>query len=260
MNNKKMKNIDNLINKTHCRDCIELLKEIPDKSIDMILQDPPYNCTASKWEVDIFNRIDEYWTQWKRIAKKTAPIVFSARQPFTSRLIMSNLKNFKYEWIWDKKIGIGFQLAKYRPMQQHENIIVFGNGGKTSYYPIKTPIDKIVVKDGKRKKYDVSPLKYDTGKQRIYKDKYPKSIIIFSNANHFNRYHSNEKPLDLFKYLIQTYTIPGDIIFDGFAGSFTTSIAAEELGRNWICCDNLQEYCDIGQKRINELRSKNNGV
>lgn len=147
-------------------------------------------------------------------------------------------------------------------MQQHENIVVFGNGGKTSYFPIKAPRDKIAVRDGKRKRYDVSPLKYDAGKQRIYKDKYPKSIIIFSNANHFNRYHVNEKPLDLFKYLIQTYTQPDDIIFDGFAGSFTTAVAAESLGRNWICCELLKEYCDVGQKRIDELRAsmKDSGV
>ena len=247
-----------LINKIHCCDCLELLKRIPDKSVDMILQDPPYNCTKSKWDVDIFGMIDEYWAEWKRITKKTAPILFSATQPFTSKLVISNLKNFKYEWIWNKKIGIGFQVAKYRPMQQHESVLVFCYG-TSKYFPIKTKRDKIIKRTGKRGKYDVSPIKYESGKDRFYDELYPKSIITFSNANHFNRYHVNEKPLDLFKYLIQTYTQPGNIIFDGFAGSFTTSVAAESLGRNWICCDILQEYCDIGQKRIDELR-KDNGV
>lgn len=259
----KIDNIENLINKVHNCDCLELLKKIPDKSVDMILQDPPYNKTYCKWDINIFDKIDEYWAEWKRIAKKTAPILFSATQPFTSKLVMSNLKNFKYEWIWDKHFPRGFMNAKKMPMNKHENIIVFGYG-KIKYYPQMINLDKPrkYKNYSKRKDTVYNINNSNTGEVYISNKKYPNTILLDFWENNKGKFHPTQKPLSLFKYLIQTYTQPGDIVFDGFAGSFTTAVAAESLGRNWICCELLKEYCDVGQKRIDELRvsMKDDGV
>ena len=116
-------------------DCLEALKTLPDKSVDLILQDPPYNTTACKWEWDIMTKIDEFWAEWKRVIKDNSTIVMTASQPFTSKLVMSNLKMFKYEWVWEKEQGVNFLMAKKQPMKVHENIIVFGG---SNYFPQMT--------------------------------------------------------------------------------------------------------------------------
>jgi len=250
-----------LINKVHCCDCLELLKKIPDKSIDMIFQDPPYNTTSLKFEFDLIKVIDNYWKEWNRIIKDKHAILLFGVEPFSSYLRLSNINYYKYDWIWYKSKPTGISLSKTQPMRNHEIISVFNS---CFYYPIKEEREGFTEQSKKRLK-TANTIKYknytsehnglkETDFKSIDKLRMPTSIKKFGSLpNRLGLLHPTQKPLDLFKYLIQTYTIPGNVIFDGFAGSFTTALAAEELGRNWICCDNLQEYCDVGQKRLDEF-------
>lgn len=239
-------NLDDMIGKIICGDCLEVMKSISDKSIDMILCDLPYGTTACKWDTII--PFEPLWEQYKRIIKDNGAIVLTASQPFTSMLVMSNLKWFKYEWIWNKVHAVGFQVAKYRPMQQHENTLVFGKG-KIKYNPI------MIDRPKKRNSAlygnsEVSPLKHVHYTEREYTQWYPKSIVEFSGANHYNMNHPTQKPVALFEYLIKTYTNEGDLVLDNCAGSGTTGVACKNLNRNFILIEKEPEYCAIGEKRL----------
>jgi len=161
---------------------------------------------------------------------------------------------FKYEWIWDKVRGVGFQVAKYRPMMQHESILVFGKG-KILYNPIMTPRNKIK-KSKCYKGSNSNPLKYNDGVERVYTERYPKSILIYSNAAQKGKLHPTQKPVALFQYLQLTYTNEGDTILDNCIGSGTTAVAAINTGRNFIGIEMDKGYCDIANKRIQEAREK----
>ena len=236
-------------------DCLELMKDIPDHSVDMILCDLPYGTTACKWDVVI--PFEPLWEQYKRIIKDNGAIVLTASQPFTSALVMSNLKMFKYEWIWEKDAGSNFATVKYQPMKEHENILIFGIG-KIKYTPIMQ--ERI----GHRKNKETTTIDsgrtnsvYGTqnglGLLKVNKLRNPRSIQRFNRERGL---HPTQKPVDLFEYLIKTYTHEGDTVLDNCAGSFTTAIAAENTKRNWICIEQLEEYCEIGKKRIEENRKK----
>lgn len=229
-------------------DCLEKMKDIPDKSVDMILCDLPYGTTACKWDVVI--PFEPLWIQYKRIIKDRGAIVLNASQPFTSALVSSNFKMFKYEWIWDKKKPSGFQLAKVRPMINHENILVFCK--KSSfYYPIKIPRDKIK-KNRFQSKSESSPLAHHDGKERIYIDYFPKSIIEISNANQRDRLHPTQKPVALLEYLIKTYTLEGEIVLDNCMGSGSTGVACVNTNRKFIGIELDKTYYDIACNRINQ--------
>ena len=239
------------INTVHHGDCLELMKNIPDKSIDMILCDLPYGTTACKWDVII--PFEPLWEQYKRIIKDNGAIVLTASQPFTSALVMSNVKMFKYEWIWNKITGRGHLVAKYRPMAQHENILVFGNG-KVKYNPQMVLMDK----PQKGKSMEASRTSIMGGhttkesKIIIRTHKYPKTIITQGVDGKY--LHPTQKPVALFEYLIKTYTNEGDLVLDNCAGSFTTAVACDNLKRNWICIEKEQMYCEVGIERINKNR------
>lgn len=251
-----MKTIDKLKNKVIQGDCLEILKQIPDKSINLILQDPPYFTTKCPWEWDIMTKIDELWTEWKRVIKDNGTIVMTASQPFTSKLVMSNLKMFKYEWIWEKSNGGGFLLANKVPLKRHENILIFAKKQLT-YNPQKTKGKPYICKSSGGTKF----LGEETSKKiagwvtKNNGDRYPISVIKIPSETGL---HPTQKPVALMEYLIKTYTNKGDIVFDGFAGSFTTAVACDNLKRDWICCDIDKEYCEIGKKRINDNRIKLN--
>src|SRR3990167_6326126 len=229
-------------------DCLEVMKEIDDKSIDMILCDLPYGTTACSWDTVI--PFEPLWAQYKRIIKDNGAIVLTASQPFTSALVMSNVRMFKYEWIWDKKKPAGFQLAKVRPMIKHENILVFCNGSP-KYYPIRILREK-VKKNSFQSKSESSPLSSHDGKERIYTDYLPKSIIEISNANQRGRLHPTQKPVVLFEYLIKTYTNEGDLVLDNCAGSGTTGLAAINTKRNFILIEKEEKYCKIAKERLRQ--------
>lgn len=234
-------------------DCLEEMKNIPDGSIDFVLTDPPYGTTACKWDTII--PFDLMWEQLKRVIKKNGAIALFGSQPFTSALVMSNPKMFKYEWIWNKITGRGHLVAKHRPMAQHENILVFGNG-KVKYNPQMVLMDKPqrgYSSDGDVGNERTKIMGGRTTKQRevIYRThKYPKTIITQGVDGKY--LHPTQKPVALFEYLIKTYTNEGDLVLDNAAGSGTTGVACKNTGRNYILIEKEQEYIDIINKRLSE--------
>ena len=246
------------INKIYLGDCLEVMKQIPDKSIDMILCDLPYGTTACKWDTII--PFDKLWEQYERIIKPNGAIVLTASQPFTSALVMSNPKLFKYEWIWDKCQCTNFYNAKRQPLKRHESVLVFNAG---IYYPQK---EKINENDYRyRKNGRNSPIKqggvYGNVKQKIRietGERFPNSILKMSNTNARSKTHPTQKSVELFEYLIKTYTNEGEIVLDNCAGSFTTAIASMNTNRNYICIEKEQKYFLLGKDRIEKHKVKPN--
>ena len=237
-------------------DCLEVMKTIETGSIDAIITDPPYGTTACKWD----SVIDFYlmWEQLNRIIKPNGAIVLFGSEPFSSALRMSNIKNFKYDWIWDKERGVGASTVKYRPMKQHEIISVFANN-RHNYYPIKTPREKILDSTNwKFKKINSENGNFNSkGKPgRIYKDKFPTSMLKYhkdkAECNGTKRVHPTQKPLPLMEYLIKTYTNQGETVLDFTMGSGSTGVAAKNLNRNFIGIEQDEKYFNIAKDRINE--------
>jgi len=248
-----MKELEGMLNKIICGDCLEVMPDIPDKSIDMILCDLPYGTTACKWDTII--PFEPLWEQYKRIIKDNGAIVLTASQPFTSALVMSNIKMFKYEWIWEKEQGTNQNLCKISPLKKHENIVVFCKE-KTIYNPQFSAGNPYIVK--RYNKIEKDPIigleqkKIDTintGKR------YP-TTIIKANRELKNRFHPTQKPVALFEYLIKTYTNEGDLVLDNCIGSGTTAVACINTGRNFIGIEKDPKYVDIANKRIKDLIKK----
>jgi site-specific DNA-methyltransferase (adenine-specific) len=232
-------------------DCLEVMKDIPDKSIDMILCDLPYGTTACKWDTII--PFEPLWEQYKRIIKPNGAIVLTASQPFTSALVMSNPKMYRHQWVWNKNNSAGFATAKIRPFAICEDVLIFGRN-KVHYYPQMEVRGLPRLKGGysSSENYGITPIK-SKSKSNTY---YPKNLINISTASQVGKVHPTQKPVALFEYLIKTYTNEGDLVLDNCAGSFTTAIASENLKRNWICIEKEAEYCTIGEKRIKENRER----
>jgi site-specific DNA-methyltransferase (adenine-specific) len=253
--------IDQLKNRILLGDCLKVMEKIPDKSIDMILCDLPYGTTACKWDTII--DLDKLWEQYKRIIKDHCAIVLTASQPFTSVLVISNLKWFKYEWIWEKAAGSNFATVKYQPMKEHENILIFGNG-RLNYYPImqerkgsckgKIPDYSNVHSESSDKKGDVYNSISRDRDGRIYgKLRNPSSVQFFNNRIPSDRsLHPTQKPVALFEYLIKTYTNEGDLILDNCIGSGTTAIACLKNNRRFIGIEKEIEYVKIAKQRIKD--------
>ena len=226
-------------------DCLELMKNIPNGSIDAIITDPPYGTTACKWDSVIdFNLM---WEQLNRVIKPNGAIVLFGSEPFSSALRMSNIKNYKYDWKWDKIIGSGFQVAKYKPMMRSEDICIFGTGGKINYYPIK------IKRDNPIKGYAVNnslsnPLAYADKKIRTYTHKNPTNILEYKKVK--GTVHPTQKPVALMEYLIKTYTNENETVLDFTAGSGTTAIACLKTNRQFIVMEKEQKYYDIILKRV----------
>jgi len=249
-----MKYPDDFINKIICGDCLEIMKELPNESIDMILCDLPYGTTHCKWDIILPFKL--LWKQYKRIIKKNSSIVLTASQPFTSLLIMSNIKMFKYEWIWNKNKAGNIMLVKKQPLKIHENIIVF-NGG--NYNPQKTNIVG-KIRDQRKEKEQINRIDgaaTPRGKIKYAADydpskRYPVSIQYFPNHREKERvYHPTQKPVELFKYLIKTYTCEKNLVLDNCIGSGTTGIACKQLDRQYIGIEKEIQYCNIAKDRIN---------
>ena len=229
-------------------DCLELMKDIPDGSIDAIITDPPYGTTACKWDSVI--PFEPMWEQLKRVTKKNGAIVLFGSQPFTSALVMSNVKMFKYEWIWEKsKCGSPFT-AKYKPMMKHENILVFGKG-KTTYNPQKVQGEpyKRVSKKG------TNNMGYGAKAEVTYGSedgtRYPKSVLFFQQKwRRQDQLHPTQKPVALFEYLIKTYTDEGETVLDFTMGSGSTGVACVNTNRNFIGIELDQGYFNIAKQRI----------
>ena len=236
------------INTVVCGDCLIEMQNIADKSVDMILCDLPYGTTACKWDTII--PFEPLWEQYKRIIKENGAIVLTASQPFTSALVMSNIKMFKYEWIWEKSRAVGHLNAKKRPMMATESVLIF-YGNQCAYNPqdlIKGKFNNNrPSKDKKRKGNCV----YGQEKQYGISEytNYPNNILKYPNPNN-KTVHPTQKPVALFEYLIKTYTNDGDLVLDNCLGSGTTAIACIRTGRNYIGIEQEQKYIDIANKRI----------
>lgn len=242
-------------------DCLELMKQIPDQSVDMILADPPYGTTACKWDSVI--PFEPMWGQLKRIAKKNSAIVMTASHPFTSALVMSNVKMFKYCWVWEKNRPTGSLHARNRPMSKHEDIVVFSSA----------PMGHVSQLGDKRMKYYPQGV-VSTGKKKSVKEKgfhgnhigsrpnqvgieyevftgFPNSILRFSKEE--THLHPTQKPVALMEYLINTYTKEGETVLDFTMGSGTTGVAAKNLNRKFIGIELDETYFDLAKKRINSF-------
>ena len=240
-----MKTIEDFKNQIIHGDCLEVMKDIPDNSVDMILCDLPYGTTACKWDVII--PFEDLWTQYTRIAKEDAAIVLTAAQPFTSVLVSSNIKMFRYEWVWEKPQGTNPLNAKVMPMKSHENVLVFSKK-RARYFPIMEegkPYSGFKSKDGAT--IGEVYAKQTSMHRENHGTRYPKTIRRFKQQTGL---HPTQKPVELFEYMIQTYTKEGDIVLDNCIGSGTTAISALNTKRNYIGIEMDDKYYRITNNRI----------
>ncbi len=255
------------LNKIYNEDCLEGMKRIPDGSVDMVLCDLPYGTTQLKWDVRL--PFDKLWEQWLRVCKTNAAIVLFSSQPFTTDLINSNRKMFKYEIVWKKTQATGFFNAKKAPLRIHENIIVFYDRLPT-YNPIKQQKKGHVIVGRKKRNSDYKKItggfmgkvglgKADTWEYTEDGTRYPTDVIEYSNWNgalfgNLDRSvkHPTQKPVDLCEYLIKTYTNEGDTVLDNCMGSGTTAVACINTGRNFIGFEIDEGYWKTSQQRIAE--------
>ena len=233
-------------------DCLELMKNIEENSVDMILTDPPYGTTACKWDSVI--PFEPMWEQLNRIIKPNGAICLFGNEPFTSCLICSNIKGFKYRWDWNKKIPSGMGYAKYRPMQQTEDVCVFSKSGeKTKYNPQFIKRDKPIKSGGNSIQARVySGFKcMENGNEykKTYDYKNPITLIEFDKVRK-GALHPTQKPIALLEYLIRTYTNNGETVLDFTMGSGSTGVACVNTGRKFIGIELDQGYFDIAKKRI----------
>jgi len=235
----------NLIND----DCLKALLKIPNNSIDLILTDPPYGTTACKWDSII--PFEPMWKELKRIIKDNGCIALFGSEPFSSSLRISNIKWFRYDWVWEKTRPTGFFLAKKQPLKIHENISIFYKK-QCFYNPIKKKADE--KKIDKRKTFNPTSNPYLGGiiKNRTKDDgtRFPLSIQKFSSISQKGQ-HPTQKPVALLEYLIKTYTIENDRVLDFTMGSGSTGVACKNLNRNFIGIELDKEYFKIAENRIN---------
>ncbi len=230
-------------------DCLEVMPDIPDGSIDMILCDLPYGTTACAWDTVI--PFEPLWDQYKRIIKDNGAIVLTASQPFTSALVMSNIKMFKYEWVWIKNRGSNFALANKMPIKEHESCLVF-----YKKQPAYTPIKQQRAESGKdRIKTIINPStpSQNYGGVVLREGKLYEVLRLPSSWIKFNcevGLHPTQKPVALFEYLIRTYSNKGDMVLDNASGSGTTAVAAYNTNRRCICIEKGKAYYDAAVKRV----------
>ena len=254
-------------NSVYLGDCIELMKNIPNRSIDMIFCDLPYGTTACAWDCSI--DLSKLWTQYKRIIKPNRAIVLFGSQPFTSKLINSNIEWFKYCWIWEKNRATGHVHAKNRPMKKHEEICVFSEGNtlhegqsinRMPYYPqglIELPKNTL-----RRTRNDAGDNTV-MSKRKSHKEticthtNYPTSILKYDIEMNEDRFHECQKPLLLCEYMINTYTEEGELVLDNCVGSGQSAIACLKTNRKYIVMDNKEKHILTTKNRIEQFKEIN---
>ena len=244
------------INKVYQGDCLELMKDVPSGSVDMILCDLPYGTTQNKWDSII--SLDELWKHYERMIKPNGAIVLTASQPFTSLVVCSNLKLYKCSWIWIKENTTGFVNAHYQPMKKTEDILVFSKAGMAPSAKTKVtynaqgivPYNKITRRGSAGKNY------CDTLKSENFQEytNYPDNLLYFPYDK--DKLHPTQKPVALFEYLIRTYTNEGDLVLDNCMGSGTTAIACINTNRNFIGFELYENYCQIANTRITQALNR----
>jgi site-specific DNA-methyltransferase (adenine-specific) len=240
-----------MINEIILGDCLELMPQIESKSIDMILCDLPYGVT-NREEWDILIPFDKLWLNYERIIKDNGAICLTATEPFRTKLISSNFKLFKYDLIWVKNKTTGFLNAKKQPLRKHESILVFYKN-QPKYNPQKTtghkPVNSFTHHEG------AATLIYGQTKAGIkgggQTDRYPTSILEFPVVNNTKeKIHPSQKPIELFEYLIKTYTDENDLVLDNCVGSGTTCLAAKNLNRNYIGMEKEEKFFNLAKERL----------
>lgn len=234
-------------------DCLERMKEIPDESVDLILTDPPYGTTACKWDSVI--DFDLMWEQLKRIIKPNGAIVLFGAEPFSSLLRCSNIKDFKYDWIWEKSKATGFLNSKKQPLRAHEVISVFYSKPPT-YHP--QMVEGVSYNKGVRKEQTDNDV-YGSFKQVEVKSdglRFPRSVQYFKTAEFEGSFHKTQKPVALLEYLIKTYTNENEVVLDFTAGSFSTGVACLNTNRKFIGIEMDEGYFNIGVNRMQESAIK----
>lgn len=239
-------------------DCLEVMKGIPDGSVDLVLADPPYGTTACKWDTVI--DLELMWEQLKRVIRPNGAIVMTASQPFTSALILSNPKMFKYEWIWEKSRPSGFAQCKNKPMSSHENVLVFSEGvtvhaNQSKKRMMYNPQGLVEIN---KKTSGARPSKNAGGmgarpshKKSIIQThtNYPRTVLKFDGQRGL---HPTQKPVAIMEYLIKTYTNEGETVLDFTMGSGTTGVASKNLNRKFIGIELDEKYFDIAKERIEQ--------
>lgn len=236
-------------------DCLELMKEIPDGSVDMVLCDPPYGTTRCKWDSVI--PLEPMWNELKRVLGDGAPVLLFGSQPFSSTLIFSNIKWYRYDWVWDKKSTTGFLNAKIRPLRRHEFVHVFCKK-KPPYNPIMEIRGKPRNKVSYNKKIGNGDMVYGSflnvgSVNNVY---YPTDILEFSNAVQKGKVHPTQKPVMLLEYLINTYTQKGQTVLDFTMGSGSTGVACVNTGRDFIGIELDEGYFEVAKQRIAEAQER----
>jgi site-specific DNA-methyltransferase (adenine-specific) len=233
------------VNQIICGDCLEVMKEIPDKTVDMVLCDLPYGMTAPKWDEKI--DMEKLWGQYKRLLKPTGTILLFASQPFTTKLIASNEKDYRYCWYWIKNQGTNFFHAKHMPIRKVEEICVFCRG---KYYPQITdghvPTNSAKGCSNGKAYFGTNKRDYAGGKTT----RFPTNILEFKCVDNYSRVHSAQKPVDLCEYLIKTYTEDGDVVLDNCIGSGSTAVAARNTKRKFIGIELDSQCCEIARERL----------
>ncbi len=233
-----------MINKILHGDCVELMNDIATESIDMILCDLPYGTTACKW--DIIIPFDKLWQSYNRVIKDNGAIVLFGNEPFSSKLRLSNLENYKYDWKWDKVRGSNFATVKIRPFNSFEDIMIFYKKQPT-YNPQMIKGEPYTQKQGFVGESKQTGLHRKEVVTISDGNRYPITIIKFSKESGL---HPTQKPVDLLEYLIKTYTNEGDTVLDNCSGSGTTAIACINTNRNYICMEKDSEYYNKSIERI----------
>lgn len=237
-------------------DCLQRMKEIPDGSVDMVLCDLPYGATCNRWDTCIL--FEPLWEQYHRICKKNAAILLFGQPPFSAIEITSNLKEFRYEWIYEKTNATGFLNAKRMPLKAHESILVFYKNSPT-FNPQFENGEPRIKGGGNRTSENYGKFLYSD--KRIYDGKrYPRDVIKFSNSNRTNgaALHPTQKPVALLEYLIRTYTNDGETVLDNCFGSGSTGVACVNTNRNFIGIELDQSYFDIAKQRIEQTEGGSN--
>ena len=242
----------------YCGDCLEILPKIEDKSINLILTDLPYGTTACKWDTVI--PLDKLWVEYERIITDNGILCLFGQEPFSSVVRTSNLKLYRYDWVWQKQKPSNFQLMNYQPGRVQENIMIFSkakacytkNGERISYNPQKVKMEKS--RKANAKIYsDSADLLHNYSKAnkdnfQVYEEKHPISILKFNTPEH--RVHPTQKPVDLLEYLIKTYTNEGDLVLDSCMGGGSTGVACKNLNRRFIGIEKEEKYFEIAKNRI----------
>lgn len=237
------------LNKIYCGDCLELMLKIDERTIGLVVCDLPYGVTNNK--ADIIIPLDELWKQYKRIIKPRGAIVLTSQFPFTLDVILSNRSEFRYDLIWDKVLTSGFLNANRMPLRVHEHILVF-YGKLPTYNPQFTMGAQTHSRGGLKAKKSINYGHYEQvpTNEELGNRKYPTSIIKFQKPHASKALHPTEKPVELFEWIIRTFSNPGDTILDNCAGTGATAIAAKRSERPFICMEKNPEYVKIAEARI----------